>query len=253
MNITDEGRRPLRSAFALDARGRLEGIERLIDQLQHASGEGARPGVEALASEAHAIRGGAATVSLDGLAADAAELEAVAGRWVPADAGSLQAVVSSATRLLDQLRVVVDDEDVQILDEAHVARLPRAGEGPVVLHVEDNLSNLKLVERVLDQRPEIRLAEARTGAAGLSLARDLRPSLILLDLRLPDLSGEEVLRLIRSGETTREIGVVVISAEARTVESDRLLAAGADDYLVKPIDIGTLLEVVDRLLARAAS
>lgn len=253
MKITDEGRRQLRIAFALDARGRVERMERLIDELQHASGEDARRAAEGLAYEAHAIRGGAATVSLDGLAADAAELEAVAGRWAPADASTHRAVVSAATRLLEQLHVVVADDDVQGLDEAHVARLPPPGDGPVVLHVEDNLSNLKLVERVLDHRPEVRLAEARTGAAGLSLARDLRPHLILLDLRLPDISGEEVLRLIRSGETTRGIAVVVISAEARAVELDRLLAAGADEYLVKPIDIGTLLEVVDKLLARADS
>jgi CheY-like chemotaxis protein len=132
-----------------------------------------------------------------------------------------------------------------------VVRLPREGDGPVVLHVEDNAFNLKLVERVLEQRPEIRLAETRTGAAGLALARDLVPSLILLDLRLPDIPGDSVLRLLREDVMTREIPVVMISAEARPVEADRLLAAGANEFLVKPIDIRTLLDVVDRILARA--
>jgi CheY-like chemotaxis protein len=126
------------------------------------------------------------------------------------------------------------------------------GEGrPVVLHVEDNPSNLMLVERILERRPDVELREARSGADALELAATLRPSLVLLDLRLPDMSGDAVLRSLRDNRETRDTPVVVISAEARPAEADRLLAAGADDYLVKPIDVAEFLEVVDRMLTRA--
>jgi DNA-binding response OmpR family regulator len=97
----------------------------------------------------------------------------------------------------------------------------------------------------------VELVEARTAGEGLALAATLRPSLVVLDMRLPDLSGEEVLRRLRAGEATRDTAVVVVSAEARPTEADRVLAAGADEYLVKPIDVGAFLAVVDRMLARA--
>ncbi len=122
-----------------------------------------------------------------------------------------------------------------------------------MLHIEDNASNLKLVQLVLDKRPALTLVEARTGAVGLVLAEDIAPDLVLLDLRLPDISGHEVLRQIRPDPTARRPRVVVVSAEARPAEADRMLAAGAHGYLVKPIDIVTLLETVDDAVVKARS
>jgi CheY-like chemotaxis protein len=224
-------------------------METALAKLKLVSGESARPAVDALAFEAHNLRGTAATIALHSVAASATDMEAAIGRWNADDPATQRALLVSATHLLDLLRAFASMHAGA--GEGTVVRMPREGDGPVVLHVEDNPFNLKLVERVLAQRPEIRLAEARTGAAGLALAAELVPSLILLDLRLPDISGDQVLRLLREDELTREIPVVVISAEARPAESDRLLAAGANEFLVKPIDIGTLLEAVGRILARA--
>jgi CheY-like chemotaxis protein len=118
---------------------------------------------------------------------------------------------------------------------------------PVVLHVEDNASNRKLVELVAAQCQGIRLVEAETGTAGIELARALRPALVLLDLRLPDISGEQVLHLLLADPATAELRVVLISAEARPVEATRLVAAGADAYLVKPIDVLQLRELFESI------
>jgi CheY-like chemotaxis protein len=118
---------------------------------------------------------------------------------------------------------------------------------PIVLHIEDNVSNRKLVELVLERRPEFALVEAEDGETGLELARTIAPVLVLLDLRLPGISGEDVLARLRADRSTADLRIVVISAEARPGETRRLLAAGADGYLVKPLDVHDLLNVIDSL------
>ena len=118
----------------------------------------------------------------------------------------------------------------------------------VVLYVEDNLSNLKLIQRLLAHRPEVRLLPAMQGRLGLDLAREHRPELILLDLHLPDVPGDEVLRQLRAAPETRHIPVVIISADATSAQIDRLLAAGARGYLTKPLDVRKLLALLDETL-----
>ena len=113
-----------------------------------------------------------------------------------------------------------------------------------VVYVEDNLSNLKLVERALHRLAKIRLIPAMYGRLGIDLARQHRPDMILLDLHLPDLHGNDVLGELKRDPSTREIPVVVISADATRSQVKRLLAAGAAAYLTKPIDVGLLLDVV---------
>jgi len=124
-------------------------------------------------------------------------------------------------------------------------------ERPAVLHVEDNLSNIQLIERVLAQRPGVRLIPAMQGRLGLELARQHRPALVLLDLNLADVAGEEVLRALRDDPATATIPVVIISADAMPRQVQRLLSSGATAYLTKPIDVRQLLELVDRALAAA--
>jgi CheY-like chemotaxis protein len=86
---------------------------------------------------------------------------------------------------------------------------------------------------------------AMQGSVGLVLARDHVPDLILLDLNLPDVSGEEVLLRLLSDPQTAEIPVVVLSADATKGQVKRLLDAGARAYLTKPIDVATFYEVLD--------
>jgi signal transduction histidine kinase/CheY-like chemotaxis protein len=122
-----------------------------------------------------------------------------------------------------------------------------------VLHIEDNQSNIQLVERILVQRPGVRLIPAVLGHLGLDLARDYRPTLILLDLNLPDMSGEEVLHGLQQDPRTANIPVVVVSADATPRQIRRLLTAGATAYLTKPIDVSELLRLIDRAVQRAGA
>ena len=118
-----------------------------------------------------------------------------------------------------------------------------------ILYIEDNASNLALVKRIFDRWPRARLLVAMQGQPGLAMAREHRPDLLLLDLDLPDLPGEEVLRRWRADPATRAIPVVVVSADATPAQIARLRAAGARDYLTKPLDIARFLATVDEALA----
>ena len=122
-----------------------------------------------------------------------------------------------------------------------------------VLHIEDNLANVELVERVLAQRPAITVIPAMQGRMGVDLARRHRPALILLDLNLVDLPGVEVLQILRDDPVTADIPVAIVSADAMPRQVQRLLSSGAVAYLTKPIDIHRLLDLVDDAIAQAAA
>jgi CheY-like chemotaxis protein len=118
-----------------------------------------------------------------------------------------------------------------------------------VLYIEDNLSNLQLVQRVLARRAAVSLLSAMQGRLGLDLAQQHRPDLILLDLHLPDMSGLEVLRRLQTDARTQATPVIVLTADASPGQLGRLLAAGAYAYLSKPLDVLRFLELVDDVLA----
>lgn len=117
-----------------------------------------------------------------------------------------------------------------------------------VLYIEDNLSNLNLIERILEQRPEIHLISAMQGEIGIDLAREHHPDLILMDLNLPDMSGHEALLRLRSDPATNAIPIVVVSADATPGQIERLITAGAKGYLVKPLDVKTFLATIEEQL-----
>ena len=119
-----------------------------------------------------------------------------------------------------------------------------------VLLIEDTLSNLNLVERLLSRWPGVTLIPAMQGRLGLELARQHHPDLVLLDLHLPDLSGERVLSELKADPATRDISVIVVSADATAGQVERLKAAGAIEYLTKPLDVRQFLSVVSDVLGR---
>ncbi|MQA98818.1 MAG: PAS domain S-box protein [Actinobacteria bacterium] len=121
-----------------------------------------------------------------------------------------------------------------------------------LLYIEDNLSNRRLIEQVLAHRPGVSLIAAMTGNLGLDLAREHGPDLVLLDVHLPDLEGAEVLARLRKDPRTKEVPVVILSADATPGQIRRFMAAGAQDYLTKPIDVPEFLAMLDRLLAEKA-
>jgi PAS domain S-box-containing protein len=117
-----------------------------------------------------------------------------------------------------------------------------------VLYIEDNASNLSLLEDVFEEMPQVRLLSAIQGRLGLELARQHRPDLVLLDLHLPDIQGDEVLQQLQADSATSHIPVVMLSADATPNQIERLLAAGARYYLTKPLDIKQLVQVLENLL-----
>ena len=117
-----------------------------------------------------------------------------------------------------------------------------------VLCIEDNPPDVRLVERVLARRGDVELVTAARGLEGLALAREQRPDLVLLDLNLPDVPGEDVLRALVQEPGTAGVPVVVISSDAAPSTAERMRAAGAAAFLKKPIDLRHLLGMVGRLL-----
>jgi len=118
-----------------------------------------------------------------------------------------------------------------------------------ILYVEDNRTNQQLVQRIFQLRPEIELLLASHAGEGFERAHSERPDLILLDMHLPDESGDRMLARLRETTATAAIPVIMLSAEAAPEQVQRLLSAGAHSYLTKPFDIGTLLDTVDAALA----
>lgn len=119
----------------------------------------------------------------------------------------------------------------------------------VVLYVEDNPANLRLVKSILLARPQITLISAHEPMLGLEFARHHRPHLILLDINLPQIDGFEVLRRLRADQHTAHIPVLAISASAMPKDIERAQAAGFAEYLTKPIDVMEFLGKVDHYLA----
>ena len=114
-----------------------------------------------------------------------------------------------------------------------------------LLCIEDNPSNLELVAQILAARPGVQMLTAGEGEAGIRLAVEQRPDLILLDLGLPVLAGEDVLTRLKSDARTAGVPVVIMSADAAGTQLDDLLRRGARSYLTKPISVAALLHIVD--------
>ncbi len=121
-----------------------------------------------------------------------------------------------------------------------------------ILHIENDLSNMKLIERALAQRPGTHLIVAMQGRVGVELARTQHPDLILLDLGLPDIKAGEVLEILQADPLTRAIPVVILNADGSARKAERLRSAGACAFLEKPVDARRLLEVIDGELRTAS-
>jgi CheY-like chemotaxis protein len=115
-----------------------------------------------------------------------------------------------------------------------------------ILYIEDNVSNIELVENILsNQREGIRLLYTTNGHEALEFAIEHKPDLILLDLDLPGIHGTEVFAKLQANAKTKSIPVVIISADAMPKQIETLMMAGAKDYLTKPFDILMFLQMVD--------
>ncbi len=142
-------------------------------------------------------------------------------------------------------------DSLEPAEQRHEEPSERSAAPRTLLYIEDNLSNLRLIERILEHRPEVRLISAMQGSVGLDLARQHRPDLVLLDLDLPDISGAEVLRRLLDDPRTSSIPVVIISADATRGQTARLKSAGAFEYVKKPIEVRQFLDVLASAMERS--
>jgi CheY-like chemotaxis protein len=117
-----------------------------------------------------------------------------------------------------------------------------------LLYVEDNPANLKLVEQIIARNPAIRLLTAVTGPAGVEMARQFRPDMVLMDINLPGISGYQALELLRADPSTAHIPVVALSANAMQRDIDMGLKAGFLRYMSKPIRVGEFMEALTAAL-----
>ena len=138
---------------------------------------------------------------------------------------------------------------------AAVVSVPlRAGPRPrLLLYVEDNPANLKLVEQLIARRPDMRLLTAGNGNDGISLAHGYVPDVILMDINLPGISGIEAMKIIRLDPVTSHIPIVALSANAIPRDIEKGIEAGFFRYLTKPIKVNEFLETLNVALEFAKS
>jgi len=115
-----------------------------------------------------------------------------------------------------------------------------------ILVVEDVDLNRELVVQLLEDRYEV--TEAVNGKEGLELAERERPDLILMDLSLPVMDGWEATRRLKAHDELKSIPIIALTAHAMVGDEDKALAAGCDDYLVKPLDENELYAKVAKYL-----
>ncbi|PYN92060.1 MAG: response regulator [Candidatus Rokuibacteriota bacterium] len=117
----------------------------------------------------------------------------------------------------------------------------------LILIVEDNEKNRKLVRDVLQHRG-YRTLDAETGEDGVRLAREHRPQLILMDIQLPGIDGIAALGQLRGNPATRGIPVIAVTASAMTHDRQKIMAAGFDGYQTKPLNLREFLAAVEGAL-----
>lgn len=116
-----------------------------------------------------------------------------------------------------------------------------------ILYIEDNSSNIELIRQIIETKlPSIKLYTNTNGRQAVQLAVQIMPSLILLDLHLPDIHGSEVLKNLKNNEITKNIPVVVVSADAMPRQIEQLYNLGAKKYLTKPIDVSEFLYEIEK-------
>ncbi|CCE24550.1 PAS domain S-box protein [Methylotuvimicrobium alcaliphilum] len=120
----------------------------------------------------------------------------------------------------------------------------------LVLYIEDNPSNIRLVSQILERQQHIRLITAHTPELGIELARAHRPDLILLDINMPNLNGFQVLSIFQNDPIVKSAPVIAITANAMPRDIEQGKAAGFADYLTKPLDITQFNAVLEDLLNR---
>jgi two-component system cell cycle response regulator DivK len=121
-----------------------------------------------------------------------------------------------------------------------------------VLIVEDNAANLKLASFLLESAGHV-VISARDAEAGLTIAREEQPNLILMDIQLPGMDGLEATAVLKRDDITRSIPVIALTALAMKGDEERIRAAGCDGYIAKPLDYKSFLATITSHLVSQGS
>lgn len=116
-----------------------------------------------------------------------------------------------------------------------------------ILVIEDNDNNMELITFILEAN-NYQTLKAATGQEGVTLALQERPDFIILDIQLPDIMGTDVLKMIRSSEIGDSIPIIAMTSYAMAGDREKLLAAGCDGYIEKPIDPATVMTQIEKVL-----
>jgi CheY-like chemotaxis protein len=114
----------------------------------------------------------------------------------------------------------------------------------LVLYVEDNPANMRLVEQILGQFPDVELIGVQTAESGLDVAEEQQPELVLMDINLPGMDGFQALAELKQREQTKHIPVVAVSANAMDLDMQRGLDQGFDGYLTKPFNLQEFMSMI---------
>jgi len=119
----------------------------------------------------------------------------------------------------------------------------------VVLIADDNADNILLIRRILRRSGmDLEIVEAHGGRDALQLATEKLPEIILLDMKMPDMDGYQAATAIKAGETTKNIPVIAVTAQAMMGDREKALEAGCSEYITKPVDAALLIETLKRFL-----
>ncbi|NOR71461.1 MAG: response regulator [Methylomarinum sp.] len=151
--------------------------------------------------------------------------------------------------LIEEITVLPDE--TTLIETPSLNTLP--DQNALILYVEDNPANLKVIEQLIKKRTNINLISAPSPLLALDIAQAHRPDLILLDINLPEMDGYELLSRLRTYEHLKNIPAVAISANATRKDVKKGLDAGFIDYLTKPIDVKQFYKMIDLLIGKGDS
>jgi len=163
----------------------------------------------------------------------------------------VESVVGKGSVFWFELATAAAPELKILSGESEVSVRPKLSSGTpmrTLLYVEDNPANLELVEQIIARHPDLRLITAVDGNSGIELARTVQPTVILMDINLPGISGVQALKILREDPATSHIPILAISANAMPRDIKRGLEAGFFHYLTKPIKIKEFMDAINTAL-----
>ncbi|MCW9056040.1 MAG: ATP-binding protein [Gammaproteobacteria bacterium] len=155
---------------------------------------------------------------------------------------------SSFSFTLPLSQVLVNDDAVSASNNEVKSLKATTSSIKKIIYIEDNLTNMRLVEQVLCSRNDIDFLSATTAEEGIDIVRKELPDLILMDINLPGMNGFEALSILRHDELTAHIPVIALSANAMTHDVRRGEKELFDRYMTKPFDVVEFMDVIDEVL-----